>query len=154
MKTSHGGEAVVTESAVHSAGVHHYAVVFTQGELSPADGVGFMFGGELPCRQDPQVASVFVSKRGNVFLRSSAGVRYEPVSQVAPLSVGAHVEMHVDLERQEASVFVGELRRERQNATFSIAHVTPDLTAGRGGYFMCIVKNAGVAVSFVAPVFA
>merc|ERR1712008_340514 len=44
-----GRLSVLAESQIHVDGVHRYLVQFMSGELSVADGVGFMFSSHLPC---------------------------------------------------------------------------------------------------------
>merc|ERR1719155_332115 len=50
----HGRLTLITEAEVQTSGVKRYAVVFDEGQLSPADGVGFAFGTTLPSTQNIQ----------------------------------------------------------------------------------------------------
>merc|ERR1712190_2803 len=70
-----GRLSVVSESQVHTNGCHRYLVQFTSGELSRADGVGFVFSPRLPCAKNIQrIVSIFVNQSGRICMRVFADI--------------------------------------------------------------------------------
>merc|ERR1719305_1430637 len=81
---------------------HLSASRYVEGDVSPADGVGFIFGDSLPSTQNIQkVESVFVNKHGVVCSRTRWGVVREPI-KLAPLDIGARIGVTVDLDAKRA----------------------------------------------------
>eukprot|EP00913_Durusdinium_trenchii_P033600 g31453.t1 len=77
----HGRLSVITEDRVKVEGLHRYSVQFCSGELSSADGVGFIFSEKLPCPKNIQkklgqtgIVSIFVNKTGRICMRAHAEV--------------------------------------------------------------------------------
>lgn len=97
-----GRLSVVTESRVHTGGLHRYLVQFSGGELSRADGVGFVFSPRLPCTKNIQrIISIFVNQRGRICLRIFGEI-VRVSSCVQPLEIGDWVELAIDLENHIA----------------------------------------------------
>merc|ERR1719446_675152 len=94
-----GRLSMVTESPVHNGGVHRYYVQFLSNcsELSPADGVGFVFSSKLPCAKNVQkIVSVYLNQRGCTCLRVFDTIVRGP-SLKRPLELGDWIEMTIDL---------------------------------------------------------
>ncbi|KAF4650333.1 hypothetical protein FOZ61_000419 [Perkinsus olseni] len=49
-----GRLSMVTEEQIRRHGVHRYMISFDSGEISPADGVGYAFSSQLPCKKNIQ----------------------------------------------------------------------------------------------------
>ncbi|OLQ07836.1 hypothetical protein AK812_SmicGene8705 [Symbiodinium microadriaticum] len=95
-----GRLSVVSESQVHQDGLQRYLVQFTSGELSRADGVGFVFSQRLPCAKNIQrIVSIFVNQRGRICMRAFAELE-RASAFVKPLELGDCVEMAIDLTNQ------------------------------------------------------
>ncbi|CAE8621811.1 unnamed protein product, partial [Polarella glacialis] len=95
-----GRLSVVSESRVHNDGIQRYLVQFTAGELSRADGVGFVFSQRLPCAKNIQrIVSIFVNQRGRICMRVFADI-IRASAYTKPLEIGDWVEMAVDLQKQ------------------------------------------------------
>lgn len=98
-----GRLSVVSEREVHTEGVHRYLVQFTSGELSRADGVGFVFSPRLPCAKNIQrIVSIFVNQRGRICMRVFADI-VRASAYVKALELGDWVEMVIDLEERVAT---------------------------------------------------
>merc|ERR1719161_2436830 len=98
-----GRLSVVSESQVRDKGVQRYLVQFTAGELSVADGVGFVFSPRLPCAKNIQrIVSIFVNQRGRICLRVFADI-VRASAFIKPLECGDWVEMAIDLEGKMAT---------------------------------------------------
>lgn len=98
-----GRLSVVSEREVHTDGVQRYLVQFTAGELSRADGVGFVFSPRLPCAKNIQrIVSIFVNQRGRICMRVFADI-VRASAYVKPLELGDWVEMAIDLEERIAT---------------------------------------------------
>jgi len=149
-----GRLSVTTEDQVHCQGVLRYVVRFSGGEVSSADGVGFIFSPRLPCSKNIQrIVSIFVNRTGRICTRAHAEVIRSDVG-VKELEVGDWVEVTVDLDQQLAEFAVWP----RSGRLPSIASVNfgsvlrtlqrkiPTLPQDNSGYFACVVKHLGVTV--------
>lgn len=155
-----GRLSVVTESGVHTGGVHRYLVQFASGKLSKADGVGFVFSSTLPCKKNIQrIVSIFINQRGRICMRVCEDI-LRASAHVKPLKCGDWVEMVLDLNQYVASFSVWP---EQQQQAFSSSQVAefdygrsleafygmayakniPDLSTG---HLACVVKNEGVTL--------
>merc|ERR1719329_470334 len=93
-----GRLSLVTEDEVHSQGIMRYVVQFTAGELSSADGVGFVFSPKLPCSKNIQhITSIFVNRVGRICMRGGSEVVRSDVT-VKQLELGDWIEMTVNLQ--------------------------------------------------------
>merc|ERR1719181_1233315 len=98
-----GRLSVVSESRVHADGVQRFLVQFSSGDLSRADGVGFVFSPRLPCAKNIQrIVSIFVNQRGQICMRLFAEI-IRASAYVKPLDIGDWVEMAIDLENKVAT---------------------------------------------------
>mmetsp|Transcript_87005 Transcript_87005/g.241290 ORF Transcript_87005/g.241290 Transcript_87005/m.241290 type:complete len:291 (-) Transcript_87005:304-1176(-) len=149
-----GRLSVLTEDKVHSHGILKYALRFTGGELSSADGVGFIFSNKLPCPKNIQrIVSIFANRTGRICVRAHAEVVRSDIG-VKPLDIGDWVAVTVDLERQEADFAVwpadgGPSSSASINfgvALKSLKKRIPALVPLACGYFACVVKHHGVSV--------
>jgi hypothetical protein len=139
----HGRLSLVTEDVVKVGGIHHYACTYVGGDVSPADGVGFLFGTSLPTTQNIQkVESVFVNKHGIVCSRTRWGVSREQI-KLAPLVVGAHIGVSIDLDMKQA-LFRLEKDGEVSSVVCDFGQVVPQGPVS--GYFGAVVKHSGVSI--------
>merc|ERR1719162_2099410 len=100
-----GRLSVVSESKVHEdkEGVLRYLIQFAGGELSRADGVGFVFSSRLPCAKNIQrIVSIFVNQRGRICMRVFADI-IRASAFIKTLEVGDWVELCIDLENKVAT---------------------------------------------------
>mmetsp|Transcript_16714 Transcript_16714/g.35900 ORF Transcript_16714/g.35900 Transcript_16714/m.35900 type:complete len:447 (+) Transcript_16714:269-1609(+) len=172
-----GRLSVVTEKEVHSNGVQRYLVQFMCGELSKADGVGFVFSPKLPCAKNIQrIVSIFVNQSGRICMRIFADI-IRASAYVKPLELGDWVEMAIDLEGRVATfniwantengwpdmvgkpvstaVFpygqrLGKLDPEHRPEgakTGKSSHKPIKLNVG---HLACVVKNVGVTINLAS----
>jgi len=151
-----GRLTLVTENSVHTGGVAKYMVQFSDGQMSGADGVGFVFSSKLPCTQNIQlISSVFVNKGGCICLRSGAELVRSTVS-VKCLEVGDWIGMTVDLDKRvvEFVIFPAKGRSSPSKSIFdfgtafrSMGDRMPALPSTLSGYLTCVVKNTGVELT-------
>mmetsp|Transcript_34185 Transcript_34185/g.106366 ORF Transcript_34185/g.106366 Transcript_34185/m.106366 type:complete len:356 (+) Transcript_34185:1-1068(+) len=150
-----GRLSVITEDEVHSQGVHKYVVTFTGGELSSADGVGFIFSSKLPCPKNIQrIVSIFANRTGRICVRAHSEVVRSDIG-VKQLEIGDTVAVTIDLDRQIAEFAVWPAAGGRPS-TASVAFGAmlqtlrkqlPSLAQTTCGYFACVVKHVGVQVA-------
>jgi len=155
-KEYQGRLSVITEAEMHSSGITHYVIQFTKGELSAADGVGFVFSKTLPCPKNiKRITSVFVNRSGRICLRGGSDVVRSNTS-VSKLRVGDWIEMTVDLHTMVASFVVWPASGMcPSSAVFSFGSALEDLNiqvSRQGqpvcGYLACVVQNLGVTIAF------
>lgn len=164
-KTKFDGRlSVVTEDRVQTSGIHRYLVQFTEGELSSADGLGFVFSSVLPCPKNIQrITSIFVNRAGRFCMRAKRVVRRSDIS-VKQLELGDWIELTVDLNAQTAHCTVwpkegpksvsekfafGQMLTNFMNEeVVSGERFTSTQSECSAGYFGCLVKNVGVTVTF------
>merc|ERR1719174_3688822 len=98
-----GRLSLVSENQVHDKGVQRYLVQFAAGELSAADGIGFVFSPRLPCAKNIQrIVSIFVNQQGRICMRVFADI-IRASAFIKTLEVGDWVEMAIDLENKVAT---------------------------------------------------
>lgn len=159
-----GRLSVVSESQVHQDGLQRYLVQFTAGELSRADGVGFVFSQRLPCAKNIQrIVSIFVNQRGQICMRAFAEIE-RAEAYVKPLELGDCVEMAVDLSQQVCTFNVWPAwsvaswpvmaGRPVSTAEFSFGSRMASLSQAAQkpvklnvGHLACVVKNVGVTIT-------
>lgn len=157
-----GRLSVVSESVVHDEGKQRYLVQFAGGELSRADGVGFVFSPRLPCAKNIQrIVSIFVNQRGRICMRVFADI-IRASAFIKPLEIGDWVEMSIDLENKVATFNVwppspngwplmgvqpsstAEFPYGNRLGKLNQAGAKPvNLTTG---HLACVVKNVGVTI--------
>lgn len=157
-----GRLSVVSESQVHDDGVQRYLVQFAGGELSRADGVGFVFSPRLPCAKNIQrIVSIFVNQRGRICMRVFADI-IRASTFIKPLEIGDWVEMAIDLENRIATFNVWPATvngwpssgQPSSSAEFQYgSRLAKQTQAGGGkqvnlttGHLACVVKNVGVTI--------
>merc|ERR1719454_584295 len=97
-----GRLSLVTENEVHTRGVVKYCLQFSEGELSCADGLGFVFSQTLPCPKNIQrIVSIFVNRAGRICFRSRNEVKRSEIN-VKRLELGDWVGVSIDMEEQIA----------------------------------------------------
>uniref|UniRef100_A0A7S2VH73 Uncharacterized protein n=1 Tax=Zooxanthella nutricula TaxID=1333877 RepID=A0A7S2VH73_9DINO len=158
-----GRLSVVSEKEVHTDGVQRYLVQFSAGELSRADGVGFVFSPRLPCAKNIQrIVSIFVNQRGRICMRVFADI-VRASAYVKPLELGDWVEMAIDLDERVATFNIWPrtangwpslMGRPASTAVFPYGqrlarlnqanHKSVNLSVG---HLACVVKNIGVTVT-------
>jgi len=148
----HGRLTTITDSQVCTCGTHRYTVQFAGGNLSSADGVGFIFSPFLPCSKNIQnITSVFVNKKGSICFRSNSEVTRSH-ARISPLEVGEWIEVVVNLDDGWASFTVWSAFGQRSSADFHFGAL-PNVKDGHRldrGYFGCVVKHVGVSVQFAS----
>jgi len=148
--------SLVTESEIHSRGVLRYAMQFSGGELSCADGLGFVFSSSLPCPKNIQrIVSIFVNRAGRICLRAHNEVKRFDVG-VKRLELGDWISVVVDLEEQTATFTVWPKAGFRPStACFAFGHILANinerLPRNRAikamGHFACVIKNEHTTVT-------
>lgn len=164
-----GRLSVVSESRVHTDGMHRYLVQFAGGELSRADGVGFVFSPRLPCAKNIQrIVSIFVNQRGRICMRVFADI-VRASAYVKPLELGDWVEMAIDLDQQVVTFNIWARTptgwpqlegRPSSTAEFPYGSKLAKMNQDGGqqahkakqmklntGHLACVVKNIGVTVT-------
>lgn len=150
-----GRLSVITEHEIHSRGVMRYAVQFTEGELSSADGVGFIFSTKLPCPKNIQkIVSIFANRTGRICVRAQTEVVRSDIS-VKAMELGDWLEMVIDLEEQRADFTVwpsdGSMPSSASLAfgetLDSLRRNIPSLPKTNCGYLAVVVKHTGVTVT-------
>lgn len=140
-KTKFSGRlSIIAVDEVKKGGVHRCACRFVGGKVSAADGFGFIFASSLPPTQNIQkVESVFVNKNGVVCSRTRNGVRRDPI-QLAPLDVGARVDVLVDLDQKRATFSVDHSGKS-SSVVCDFDKLVPEGPVS--GFFGAVVKNGG-----------
>jgi len=155
-KEYQGRLSVITEAEMHSSCITRHVIQFTKGELSAADGVGFVFSRTLPCPKNiKRITSIFVNRSGRICLRGGSDVVRSNTS-VSKLRVGDWIEMTVDLQKMVASFAVWPASGMcPSSAVFSFGSALSDLNiqvSRQGqpvcGYLACVVQNLGVTLAF------
>jgi len=156
-----GRLSVVSESQVKTGGFHRFCVQFSAGELSKADGVGFIFSSKLPCKKNIQrICSIFVNQRGRICMRIFQDI-IRASAHVKPLKLGDWVEMSMDLDKHVAYFTIWPANRQTQlsrssHAEFAFGSKISDSYTEAGnsqqldlstGHLACVVKNEGVTVT-------
>lgn len=154
-KVSFAGRlSVITEDRVRHAGIQHYAMQFVGGELSNADGVGFILAAKLPCCKNIQrIVAVFANRTGRICVRGHAELFRSEV-WVRPLEVGCWVGVSINLDTMTAEFTVWSVGADSPSrATLEFGRTLnmlrdkiPTLPMVSCGYFGCVLKNAGVTV--------
>eukprot|EP00434_Breviolum_minutum_P010457 symbB.v1.2.009222.t1/scaffold582.1/size184522/8 len=155
-----GRLSVITEDRVHREGsVNRYAVQFCSGELSNADGVGFIFSNKLPCPKNIQkIVSIFANKTGRICMRAHAEVLRSETSAVKPLELGDWIELEMDLQNRLATFTVWPVDGSMPSSatlnfgnTFqsirSLVPSIPDTQDCVSGYMAVVVKHTDVTVT-------
>lgn len=155
-KEYQGRLSVITEAEMHSSGISRHVIQFTKGELSAADGVGFVFSRTLPCPKNiKRITSMFVNRSGRICLRGGSNVVRSNTS-VSKLRVGDWIEMTVDLQKMVASFVVWPASGMcPSSAVFAFGSALNDLNIQVSrpgqpvcGYLACVVQNLGVTMAF------
>lgn len=157
-----GRLSVISGSEVQRGGVQSYLMQFSYGELTKADGIGFVFASRVPCAKNIQkIVSVFVNQRGRICMRVFGDI-LKAKKHVRALQVGDWIEMVIDLENSIATFKVwpyemvasGYMTEPESVAEF---HYGKRLAQAQQlsakpvklnvGHFACVIQNVGVTVS-------
>eukprot|EP00933_Yihiella_yeosuensis_P070859 TRINITY_DN79013_c0_g1_i1.p1 TRINITY_DN79013_c0_g1~~TRINITY_DN79013_c0_g1_i1.p1 ORF type:complete len:367 (-),score=62.10 TRINITY_DN79013_c0_g1_i1:199-1266(-) len=151
-----GRLSVVTECELRTSGKMRYAVEFTSGELSNADGVGFIFSNKLPCPKNIQkIVSIFANRTGRICVRAFSEVIRSNIS-VKPIELGDTLEVVIDLDEQKADFIVWPVDGSTPSsaslsfggALDSLRQQMPrQMPTQTCGYLAAVVKNIGVCIS-------
>lgn len=153
-----GRLSVITEDRVHKEGIQRYVIQFCSGELSNADGVGFIFSNKLPCPKNIQkIVSIFANKTGRLCMRAFEEVVRSEIT-VKPLELGDWIELEMDLENGFATFTVwpvdGSIPSSATlnfgSALNSIRRVVPSIPECLSGYMAVVVKHTDVAVTLAS----
>eukprot|EP00443_Scrippsiella_acuminata_P048494 CAMPEP_0115225072 /NCGR_PEP_ID=MMETSP0270-20121206/29910_1 /TAXON_ID=71861 /ORGANISM="Scrippsiella trochoidea, Strain CCMP3099" /LENGTH=723 /DNA_ID=CAMNT_0002639419 /DNA_START=83 /DNA_END=2254 /DNA_ORIENTATION=+ len=149
-----GRLSVVTEDQIHSKGTMRYCVQFTGGELSAADGVGFILSSKLPCPKNIQrIVSIFANRTGRICIRAQSEVIRSDIG-VRPIEIGDWVAVTVNLDELIAEFAVWPAGGgQPSTAAFHFATALetmrariPGIPNTTSGYFACVVKHVGVSM--------
>eukprot|EP00930_Biecheleria_cincta_P087162 TRINITY_DN76411_c0_g1_i1.p1 TRINITY_DN76411_c0_g1~~TRINITY_DN76411_c0_g1_i1.p1 ORF type:complete len:314 (-),score=67.12 TRINITY_DN76411_c0_g1_i1:186-1127(-) len=88
---------MIFDHRLQTGGAHNYTYGILDGELGPADGVGFVFDSKIRRNNIQRMRTVFLNQRGDICIRDQAHVQ-KLGAQVPPLAVGRWVTVHVDLD--------------------------------------------------------
>lgn len=159
-----GRLSVLTSHLVEKGGTHRYLVQFTAGEMSKADGVGFVFAPRLPCAKNIQkIVSVFVNQRGRICMRV-CGELIRARAHVRTIRVGDWVELVMDLDSCIAAFNVWPANprgfgpplpgKPDSTAEFHYGRKLAQASAGAPkpiklnvGHLAVVVQNVGVTVT-------
>lgn len=152
-----GRLSVLSGSQVQHGGVQRYLMQFTDGQLSKADGVGFVFASRVPCAKNIQkIVSVFVNQRGRICMRVFGDI-LRAKKHLRTLRIGDWIEMVIDLERSVATfkVWPNEFAKEPDStAEFHYGHRLSQANQASAkpvklnvGHFACVVQNVGVTMT-------
>eukprot|EP00931_Biecheleriopsis_adriatica_P085019 TRINITY_DN5916_c0_g1_i1.p1 TRINITY_DN5916_c0_g1~~TRINITY_DN5916_c0_g1_i1.p1 ORF type:complete len:423 (-),score=91.87 TRINITY_DN5916_c0_g1_i1:6-1217(-) len=153
-----GRLSVLSAAEVQKGGVASYVMQFSGGELTKADGIGFVFAPRVPCAKNIQkIVSVFINQSGRICMRIFGDV-LKAKKHVRALRIGDWVEMAMDLEKQIATFRVwpsdptalepdssAEFHYGKRLAQVNQSSALPmklDI-----GHFACVVQNVGVTVT-------
>jgi len=149
-----GRLSIITEDQINHGGILHYAVQFTEGELSNADGVGFILSSKLPSPKNIQkIVSIFANRTGRICVRAQSEVVRCDMS-VKRIHIGDWVSARIDLDRRLAKFTVWPSSGGApSSATLDFGAILdakrrtmPSLPKTASGYFACVVKHTGVGV--------
>jgi hypothetical protein len=155
---SKGRLSIISENQIRYSGVHRYTVRFTAGELSNADGVGFIFSTELPCPKNIQkIVSVFANRTGRICIRAHSEVERCDVS-VKPLELGDWLEVVSNLDKRTITFSVWPADGgSSSTATVDFGETldlirmsSPNIPRNPCGYLAAVVKHVGVSVSLAS----
>ncbi|CAJ1335174.1 unnamed protein product [Effrenium voratum] len=157
-----GRLSVISGSEVQRGGVQRYLMQFSDGELTKADGVGFVFASRVPCAKNIQkIVSVFVNQRGRICMRVFGDI-LKAKKHVRALQVGDWIEMAIDLENSTATFKVwpyemvasGYMTEPESCAEFHYGkrlaqanQLSAKPVKLNVGHFACVIQNVGVTVS-------
>eukprot|EP00927_Polykrikos_kofoidii_P035787 TRINITY_DN30315_c0_g1_i1.p1 TRINITY_DN30315_c0_g1~~TRINITY_DN30315_c0_g1_i1.p1 ORF type:complete len:447 (-),score=80.25 TRINITY_DN30315_c0_g1_i1:101-1441(-) len=158
-----GRLSVVSENKVRTDGLHRYLVQFTGGEISRADGVGFVFSQRLPCAKNIQrIVSIFVNQRGRICMRIFADL-VRASAYIKAIELGDWVEMAIDLDNKIATFnlwpntpagWPSLTSKPSSTAEFPFGNRLGKLNAAQQkqvklnvGHLACVVKNVGVTIT-------
>eukprot|EP00930_Biecheleria_cincta_P005495 TRINITY_DN106426_c0_g1_i1.p1 TRINITY_DN106426_c0_g1~~TRINITY_DN106426_c0_g1_i1.p1 ORF type:complete len:450 (-),score=73.12 TRINITY_DN106426_c0_g1_i1:234-1505(-) len=152
-----GRLSVLSGSQVQHGGVQRYLMQFSAGQLSKADGVGFVFASRVPCAKNIQkIVSVFVNQRGRICMRVFGDI-LRAKKHVRTLRIGDWIEMIIDLERSVATfkVWANEYAGEPDStAEFHYGQRLSQANQASAkpvklnvGHFACVVQNVGVTMT-------
>jgi hypothetical protein len=152
-----GRLSVLSGSQVQHGGVQRYLMQFSAGQLSKADGVGFVFASRVPCAKNIQkIVSVFVNQRGRICMRVFGDI-LRAKKHLRTLRIGDWVEMIIDLERGVATfkVWANDFASEPDSiAEFHYGQRLSQANQASAkpvklnvGHFACVVQNVGVTMT-------
>jgi hypothetical protein len=157
-KQSNGRLSLLSETQIRYTGVHRYSVQFTAGELSRADGIGFIFSSELPCLKSiNNTVSIFAHRTGRICIRAFNELKRCNVS-VKQIEIGDWVEVVSNLDNRTLTFSVwpadGGLPSTaivRYGHKLDLLRMcSPSIPRNPCGYLAVAVKNIGVSVSLAS----
>nr|CAJ20569.1 hypothetical protein TgIb.0950 [Toxoplasma gondii RH] len=144
-KRKAGMISLVYENALRSSHVHAYRYDILQGNVSAADGAGFVFANRVPCGKNIQTLwSVFVNRQGTLCKRMGQNLVRLPPPGLKPLEAGTSVYLLVDLD---CKVAVFQMRTAAGTETPPRVVAFQDMaeTAGCSQGYFCVVIAAASA---------
>lgn len=135
--------SVVTEEHVHARGKERYVVQIVGGVISDADGIGFIFGAQLPCSQNVQrLTSIYLNRHGCICRRTRTCIDQTSL-RLPALEIGDAVVVEVDLEARTV-----EFSLHRDEAVAKAMYVYGEEVTENLGFCGCILKNSGTTLRF------
>jgi len=151
-----GRLSVLSGSEVQRSGVQTYLAQFSGGEMSKADGIGFVFASRVPCAKNIQkIVSVFVNQRGRICMRVFGDI-LRAKAHVKAIKLGDWVEMTVDLDNSVATFRVWPsnpspgAEAPRSSAEFHFGERLAQAERAVKldvGHFACVVQNVGTTIT-------
>lgn len=142
-------------------GVTKYLVSFN-GDLSKADGVGFLFAPKLPCAKDiKKICSLFLNKQGRVKVRILEQM-FDTETPLPEIQQGEWVEMSIDLPRREATFTIWPWEASYWHPLWGQYRArTPPIPYGRWfenhpdvdldvGHLACVLKHEDAMVTLAS----
>ncbi|KFG49408.1 hypothetical protein TGFOU_208510 [Toxoplasma gondii FOU] len=152
-KRKAGMISLVYENALRSSHVHAYRYDILQGNVSAADGAGFVFANRVPCGKNIQTLwSVFVNRQGTLCKRMGQNLVRLPPPGLKPLEAGTSVYLLVDLD---CKVAVFQMRTAAGTETPPRVVAFQDMAETAGcsqGYFCVVIAAGDVVVEVSDPV--
>lgn len=134
---------MIFDHKLQTGSTHSYTYGILDGELGPADGVGFVFDTKIRRNNIQRMRTVFLNQRGDICIRDQAHVQ-KLGAQVPALAVGRWVTVQVDLDsfRMLFSVYSHE-------GLLGVAHVNlwGMFRAVQSSGFFCAVVTKDISVS-------
>ncbi|KEP62455.1 UNVERIFIED_CONTAM: hypothetical protein HHA_208510 [Hammondia hammondi] len=152
-KRKAGMISLVYENVLRSSRVHAYRYDILQGNVSAADGAGFVFANRVPCGKNIQTLwSVFVNRQGTLCKRMGQNLVRLPPPGLKPLEAGTSVFLLVDLD---CKVAVFQMRTAAGTETPPRVVAFQDMAETAGcsqGYFCVVIAAGDVVVEVSDPV--
>jgi hypothetical protein len=149
-KTEFDGRlSMVTESEILKTGKRSYLVELVT-DISAADGFGFVFHNQLPCKKNIKlIDSIFISKKGHVCTRihELPTVKH---SELVNLEKGMIIGIEVDMDTNHIHFYVFDQKKILlANSSINFQETT-SLLGLHEGFFCAVLKHRKTTIRFLA----